>query len=268
MEPMKFSSYHRSKSTMKKEKMMRNVKMLAAAAAVVAMTCGSAMAYPTGQINIPSTDAKGLKEVAIGINNYARFSTDGAAGANVFDLGITTGLLPFEKVKLEVGADYGTTGTATKQPMTYNAKLATTEDALFTGMPAIAIGGFNLGNAVAGGFTNAQNIGYALVARTFPVVGRISLGGYTGDKEVLTDANGKKDNTGVLASWDRSITEVSDKLWLGIDFASGKSALGGLGVGGSWAFSKQVSLLGGVTFYNEQTNNKPSFTTQVVISLP
>jgi hypothetical protein len=245
---------------------MKRVKVLTLAAAIVAVACGSAMAYPTGQINIPSTDAKGLKEVAIGINNYARFSTADTAGANTYDLGVTTGLLPFEKVKLEVGADYGTTGTATKQPMTYNAKLATAEDALIVGMPAFAIGGYNLGNAVPG--TNAQNIGYALVARTFPVVGRISVGGYSGDKDILVDAKGKKDNTGVLASWDRSITEVSDKLWLGIDFASGNSALGGLGVGGSWAFSKQVSLLGGVTFYNEQTNNKPSFTTQVVISLP
>lgn len=52
------------------------------------------------------------------VDKSARFSTADTAGANTYDLGVTTGLLPFEKVKLEVGADYGTVGTATKQPIT------------------------------------------------------------------------------------------------------------------------------------------------------
>jgi hypothetical protein len=246
---------------------MKNVKLVATAAALVALACGSAQAYYTGQINIPSTDAKALKEVTVGINNYARFSTADNAGANTYDIGVTTGLLPYEAIKLEVGVDYASVGPATKQPFTYNAKLATSEDALVKGMPAFAVGGMYLGNAEAG--TNASNTVYGLVAKTFPVVGRISVGGYSGDKDVLVDATGKKDNSGVLASWDRAITEVSDKLWLGIDYASGNNALGGLGIGGSWAFSKQVTLLGGVTFYNEQaTGGKPSFTTQMIISLP
>jgi len=240
---------------------MKTGKVLATAAAIVALACGSAMAAPTGQINIPSTDAKGLKEVAIGVNNYARFSTAADAGANSYAIGVTTGLLPFEKIKLEVGFDYT---TATIYPLTYNAKLATAEDALFSGMPAFAVGGYNLGTIKA---QNPQDIAYALVARTLPVVGRLSVGGYTGDKDVLVNADGKKDNTGALVSWDRTITEVSDKLWLGIDFLSGKNANSGVGIGGSWAFSKQVTLLTGVTFYTEETN-KTTFTTQLTISLP
>lgn len=246
---------------------MKNIKLAATAAALVALTCGSAQAYYTGQINIPSTDAKGLKEVTIGINNYARFSTADNAGANTYDIGVTTGLLPYEAIKLEVGADYATTGPATKQPLTFNAKLATAEDALVKGMPAFAVGGMYLGNAELG--TNASNTVYALVAKTLPVVGRISVGGYSGDKDVLVDAAAKKDNTGVLASWDRAMPEISDKLWLAIDYASGKNALGGLGIGGSWSFSKQVTLLSGVTFYNEQvTGGKTSFTTQILFNLP
>ena len=246
---------------------MKSFKMLTAAAALVALTCGSAMAGPTGQINIPSVDAKALKEATISINNNVRFSTDNDAGANLFDIGVVTGLLPFEKVKLEVGADYGTIGTATKKPITYNAKLATAEDTLFSGMPAFAIGGYNLGTVSADG--NAQNIAYGLVARTFPVVGRLSVGGYSGAKKALVNASGNKDNTGVLASWDRTISEVSDKLWLGIDYMSGKNADGEASIGGSWAFSKQITLLTGVTFYNEKvTGGKPAFTTQLTINLP
>jgi hypothetical protein len=247
---------------------MKTAKMLATAAALVALASSSALAYYTGQINIPSTDAKTLKEVSIGINNYARFSSAADAGANTLDIGVTTGVLPFEKVKLEVGVDYATsgvgpTGVGSPYPFTYNAKLATVEDALVTGMPAFAVGGFALGTIDA---QNPANIMYALTARTLPVVGRISVGGYKGDKDAL---NGDKNNVGLLASWDRTIAEVSDKLWLGVDFMSGNNSFGGIGIGGSWAFSKQVSLLGGVTFYNEQElGGKPSFTTQMIISLP
>ena len=250
---------------------MKSVKMLALAAAIVAMASSSAMAFPTGQINIPSTDAKSLKEITIGVNNYARFSSDpNTAGTNTFGIGLTTGLLPFEKVKLEVGTDYTTPGAkaGSAYPFTFNAKLATTEDALVTGMPAFAVGAYNVGTIDA---QDAPNMKYALVAKTLPVVGRLSVGGYIGDKDsiYLLDANGKKENTGVLASWDRTITEVSDKLWVAVDYMSGKNGLGGIGIGGSWAFSKQVSLLTGVTFYNEETlAGKTSFTTQLIINLP
>ena len=242
---------------------MKRVKLLAVAVAMVAAASGSAMAYESSQINIPSTDAKGLKEVTIGVNSYARFATGADAGPNTYDIGITTGLLPYEKVKIEVGADYGTYGApTTKQPLTYNSKLATAEDALFTGMPAFAVGGYNLGNVDPN--SNAQNILYALVARTFPVVGRLSVGGYNGDKTALGS-----DHNGVLASWDRSITEVSDKLWLGIDYMSGNNADGEVSFGGSWAFSKQITLLTGVTFYNKIASaGRPTFTTQLSINLP
>ena len=53
-----------------------------------------------------------------------------------------------------------------------------------------------------------------------------------------------------MLSWDRGITEISDKLWLGIDYMSGNNANGELGIGGSWAFTKQVTLLVGVQIFN------------------
>ena len=240
---------------------MKSFKMLAVAAALVAVASGSAMAFPTGQINIPSTDAKGLKEVTIGINNYANFSSNADPGVNTFGIGVTTGVLPFEKVKLEVGTDYT---PHSKNPLYFNAKLATPEGAFVSGLPAFAIGGFALDSS-----DGAANIMYALAAKTLPVVGRLSIGGYSGDKDILVNANGKKDNSGILASWDRTISEVSDKLWLSVDYMGGKNAFGGVGIGGAWAFSKQVSLLVGATLYNEtETGGKPTFTTQVIINLP
>jgi hypothetical protein len=236
--------------------------IMGSAAAVIALSVSMALAGPTAQINIPSTDTKGLKEVTLSISNNVRFSSASDAGPNLYDIGVVTGLLPFEKVKIEIGVDYGTIG-ATSQPITYNAKLATAEDALFAGLPAFAVGGFNLGSVNA--HSNAQNIAYALAAKTLPVVGRLSVGGYCGDK----NAAGMEKNSGVLASWDRTITEISDKLWLGIDYMSGNNADGEISFGGSWAFSKQINLLAGVVFYNKTAvAGKAVFTTQLSINLP
>ncbi|MDD2367568.1 MAG: hypothetical protein PHN84_15565 [Desulfuromonadaceae bacterium] len=240
---------------------MRNLRELVIAGAIVIMAGSSAMAFPTGQINIPSTDAKGLKEVTLGINNYATFSSDPNAGVNAYGIGVTTGVLPFEKVKLEVGTDYT---PHSQNPLNFNAKLAVPEGAFINGMPALAIGGFALDST-----DGAPNIMYALAAKTLPTVGRLSIGGYTGDKDVLLNANGKKDNSGVIASWDRTISEVSDKLWLSVDYMSGRNGFGGLGMGGAWAFTSQIAVLLGATVYNEMdTGGKPTFTTQVIINLP
>ena len=244
---------------------MKSVKMLAVAAALVALASSSALATPSTQIWIPSTDVKGFKEVNIGIDNYARISNAPDAGVNTLDIGVTVGILPLEKFKIEVGVDYMTNnqpGTdPSKKPIYLNFKAGIPEDAFFTGMPAVAAGMYGLNSA-----SNAlsANVAYGLIAKTFPVVGRFSVGGFNGAESSLG-----LQNTGVLASWDRSISEISDKLWLAVDYQSGNNALGALSVGGSWAFSKQVSLIIGADFYNKiALGGKPTFTTQIDITLP
>jgi len=265
---------------------MKLGKVLAAACLTVATACGTAMAIPSEQIAIPSTDAKGFKEVTLNIISTQRFSSKPDAGASSYDAGVLVGVLPFESLKLEVGFDYLTSNlqtdnTADQNPFYFNAKLATPEDLGFKGMPAIAVGAYNLGTYDNTKFgSTRQNLVYGLVARTLPVIGRLSAGGYVGAKRAL--ANGSNtvntdQNSGVLISWDRGITEISDKLWLGIDYMSGNNANGELGIGGSWAFSKQVTLLVGVQTFNPGykttggeaiPGGKPAFTTQLFINLP
>lgn len=264
---------------------MKFAKIIAAAGLAVAVTCGSAMATPTGQIWIPSTDAKALKEVTVNLTNIARFSNAADAGPNYYDVGIVTGLLPFESVKLEIGVDYLTTGSKMKAddyPFYFNTKLATAEDIGFKGMPAFAVGAFNLGtyDMPDKGLSTRQNIAYGLVAKTIPVIGRISAGGYYGAKRALANGTNTVDtsmNSGMMASLDRSIPEVSDKLWMAIDYMSGNNGNGQLGVGLSWAFSKQITLLTGVQVFNPfykpgegetLPGGKPAFTTQLFINLP
>lgn len=269
---------------------MKITRVLAAACAVVAMASSFAMATPTGQIWIPSTDAKGLKEVTINLTNIARFSNKTDAGPNYYNVGVVTGLLPFEKIKAEIGVDYLTTGNkgnkADDYPFYFNGKVATAEDALFKGMPAFAVGAYNLGtydkpenSALA---STRQNIVYGLAAKTLPVIGRVSAGGYYGASRALATAGNPSNtnmNSGFMASIDRAMPEISDKLWLAVDYMSGNNGNGALSFGGSWAFNKNISLLVGMQIYNPFYNisandagslpgGKPAFTTQLFINLP
>src|SRR6185369_8855094 len=111
-----------------------------------------------------------------------------------------------------------------------------------------------------------------------PVIGRLSAGAYIGSERALaTSFNPKKNASGVLASWDRSMPEISDKLWLAVDYMSGNNMNGEISVGGSWTFSKQISLIVGAVFFNPFYNltasdndlipgGKPALTTQLDIA--
>lgn len=73
-----------------------------------------------------------------------------------------------------------------------------------------------------------------------------------------------------MLSWDRSMPEISDKLWMAVDYMSGNNAFGALSAGAAWAFTPNVSLLVGVNVYNpfqdEKPGGKPTFTTQLDIN--
>jgi hypothetical protein len=260
---------------------MKSLRILATACVAALMTCGSATAAPTAQVMIPSTDIEGFEAVAIGFTYIGRFSPKADAGASSNDIGITTGLLPFENFKMEVGVDYVTSNlqsdnAADNHPICFNIKGGTPEDAFgIKGLPAFAVGAYNMGtyDNPRLGISTRQNIVYGLVAKTLPVIGRLSAGGYNGSERAL----GKGANSGVLASWDRTITEVSDKLWLGVDYMSGNNANGELGLGASWTFFKKVTLLVGAVFFNPfykpsgptgLAGGKPAYTTQLTLNLP
>ena len=267
---------------------MKLGKIMAATCAVLALASGVAMATPSTQIWIPSTDVKGFKDIHIDVDNYMRFSPKPDAGPNYYNLGLSAGVLPSENIKLEVGVDMLMTGFQNdnpydNHPFYFNAKMGTPEDAFgVKGLPAFAIGAYNLGtyDKPEVGVSTRQNIVYGLVGKTLPVIGRLSAGGYYGSSRALATAGnprGTKNNSGVMASWDRSMPEISDKLWLAVDYMSGNNANGEISVGGSWAFSKQVSLIVGVVFFNPFYNvsaadnglipgGKPALTTQLDIA--
>ena len=241
------------------------------------------LATPSTQIWIPSTDVQAFNVWHLGLDNYFRSTGDGEFTAgerdpNVYDAGITVGVLPFETVKAEIGADYLVNGTSyDDDPFYFNAKVGIPEGVLFSNSPALAVGGFNFGtNSKKSSATRTdQNIVYGLAAETIPAfasipsLGRFSAGYYTGNKDVLLDKNGEEANTGALVSWDRTMSEISDKLWVAVDYQGGKNALSGLSFGASWAFSKNVSVIFGYDIWDEPSlAGSDTFTTQLDINFP
>lgn len=228
---------------------------------------------PSTQLWIPSTDFQAWKTFHLGIDNYIRTAKiNGIRGAGIYDIGLTTGLLPFKKLQGEAGVDYLSMGDNVydDHPFYFNAKIGLPESAMFKNSPAIAIGGYNFG--LKKNLTD-YNIIYGVVAKTIPFVGRLSIGYYTGNGKVLVDENLNKAEKGILASWDRTMSEISDKLWVSVDYQGGKNYLGALNIGASWAFSKNVSVIFAYDIYNNKnayynTNNQNanSFTTQLDIN--
>jgi hypothetical protein len=230
-------------------------------------------ATPSTQIWIPSTDFQKWKTMHLGLDNYFRSSKiEGIRGAGIYDIGLTTGLLPFEKFQGEIGVDYLSMGDSNydDHPFYFNAKIGFPEGAIFKGSPALAIGAYNIG--LKKNLTD-YNILYGLIAKTIPVLGRVSAGYYSGNSKVLVDENLNKANSGLLLSWDRTMSEISDKLWLAVDYQGGKNYLGALSFGASWSFSKNVSVIFGYdiynnhkAYYNTNDQNANTFTAQVDIN--
>jgi hypothetical protein len=268
---------------MKRREKMKLTRILAATSAIVALASSMAFATPSTQIWIPSTDIQAYKTAHLNIDNYFRSGTNlsGGRDVNVLDIGPTFGILPFEKVQMEVGFDYLVIASNPNDnhPFSGNFKLGTPEDSLFKNSPALAAGMYNIGSVqsktTAPVVISGQNIIYALAAKTLPAIGavpslgRISAGYYNGNERALATSNGGKDNDGILLSWDRSMSEISDKLWLAVDYQSGRNAAGALNFGGSWNFAKNVSVIFGYNVYNDHTmGGRNSFTTQLDINFP
>ena len=178
------------------------------------------------------------------------------------------GVLPYEKILMEVGVD---ALYPSDYPYYFNAKIGAPENALFKGAPALQVGIFNVGTKKD--VTN-QDIVYGVIGKTLPGVGRLTAGPYIGNSKVLLATDGTKENTGYMVAFDRGFKPVKDaagneynKFVFAADYASGKNAIGGGGVGLYYFFTKDISLLTGPVWFNEQAiNGAWKWTTQLDIN--
>jgi hypothetical protein len=282
---------------MKTTALLRRIfRILLSAALSCAVFVGTAYATPSTQIWIPSTDIQPYKTFHLNIDSYVRTKkeptsnvgyfgiADGSALGPMYLIGPTVGILPFEKLQAEVGFDLMWGGANTpagldKYPFYGHFKLGTPEDN--TWKPAVAVGMYNIGlkkgevnNGVYTKSGTDADIYYGLVAKTFPVIGRLSAGYYGLNKKAsvagVYDSNGTKgDDNGLLASWDRTLSEISDKLWVAVDYQGGKNAYGATSFGFSWAFAKNVSVIFGYDIYNNKARaGQNTATVQVDINFP
>jgi len=258
-----------------------------------------AHATPSTTYFTPATsDIQAFKVWHIGVDNYFRlyrtqeefdrgFGVPAGNGAFPTDVGLTVGVLPFEKVQMEVGIDGLFPGSSLHPTMRsignsllFNTKVGTPEGAFFgSWFPAINIGMFNIGTRTQ---VTDMNIVDLIVGKTLGPFGRIHAGGYYGNPGAALmrkhgclpgNANpliacnadpesGKLENSGGMVGYDYGFWKVKDsagneynKWVLAADYASGKNLIGGGGFGMYHFFTKDISLLTGPVWFNDHVIN-------------
>ncbi len=217
---------------------------------------GGHRAYGTASTQIwnPSVDIQKRGTIHFGIDNYfSIFDNRTRAFQLAPDLGVTVGVLD----RLEVGIDMV---QPSPDPLYFNFKLGIPESGPW---PAFAAGGFNFGGRR--GATD-YNMLYGVAGKNLPWMGRLTFGVYRGMNERLfPDSHQKEADSGIIASWDRTLT---GKIWACVDYASGNSWYGSLSFGGSYEFSPDVSVIFGyVVFNDDRVVRNNVFTTQLDITV-
>lgn len=257
-------------------------KFLAAVFMFIACCIGTAFATPSTLIWSPSTDIQPYKKAHFNADLY--FPVRGI-DHNDNELyiqqvyGPTFSLLsnkpeenilgklwsPLGKIMAETGFDYkkGFGRTLDQFPVYFNFKLGAPEGAYFKYMPAFAIGGYDLG--YKHNYTN-YNVWYFRAAKTLNIaklnLGRFSAGYFNGNARLLRNKNSERDNQGVMFAWERTMPEISDRLWLCVDYQGTQSSYGALNVGFSWRFTDNISAIVGYDMYNNP-NAKDTVTFQL-----
>jgi hypothetical protein len=201
-----------------------------------------------------TADVQPFSVIHIGVDNYFTVDRKTINGAGAFptDIGLTAGILPFNRVLMEIGVDLM---EPLDFPLFFNVKIGVPEHGFFKGQPGVAAGIFNIGTEKN---TTDYNIGYAVIGKMIPLLGRLFIGGYYARRTMLAGET----NSGFTVAYDRAFLPVKSttgadyyRLTVCADWASGKNYYGGGGVGIGWYFTENISILTGPVFFNDQTLN-------------
>ena len=256
--------------------------ILPGAIALIIMSSALASATPTTLIWAPSTDIQPYGKIHLNIDNYTPVTSRDHNDNQLYVqqvYGPTFSLLsdklennllgklwsPLGKVMAETGFDYkkGFGHFLDEFPVYFHFKLGVPEDAYFKYMPAFAIGSYDMG--YKHNYTN-NNVWYFRAARTVSVgkfnLGRFSAGYFNGNGRLLRDKNGQRDNSGPMIAWERTISEISDRLWVCVDYQGTQSSYGAINYGFAWKFNNNISAILGYDIYNNP-NSKNTVTFQL-----
>jgi hypothetical protein len=239
---------------------MRGNKGFYGVAVMCALGCvfaPRAFATATTHIWAPSTDVQAFKKVHLTSDFYFSAERDGAGNrpATVTNLGLTVGVLSFKKLNAEAGFDHKTGyGDLDDFPMYFNFKIGVPEEAYGKYFPAFAIGVYDIGTEKN---KTDDDVFYGKVAKCFKYrktdLGRLSVGYFAGNKKLLLGKDGGKDNSGVLVAWERTVPEISDKLWVCLEYQGSSSLYGCFTPGFSWKVADNASVLFGYQIYNNHS---------------
>lgn len=237
-------------------------------AVILQISAGALWAGPTAHINGPSEDFQGYMDPAMTVAvNLAHDRDDsGARPATVTGLGLVNGFLSSKKFNLEAGFDYKSCGDlADDNPLYFNAKAGFPEGALGEKLPAVVAGIFDVGT---NGRKTDYNVFYAMAGKTAELrafnLGKFSAGWFNGNGSLLRNKDDEKDKSGLMAAWDRVMPEISEKLWVSVDYLGTKSAYGSWNFGLAWKFNSRVS---GIAGFNRFTSSALVDTYNVQLTL-
>ena len=271
-------------------KTKRVMKFMALAIMAQMMVVASAFATASTHIWAPSTDVQAYKKWHLTADFYVptESNSDGSRANTITNAGLTVGILPFKKLNAEVGFDHKSgTGAIDKYPIYFNAKVGIPEESCGRFFPAIAAGVYDLGtkqdktdfNVFYVKAAKTIRLGKDIICKIWPrygkegaagapddegfCLGKFSAGYFAGNKKLLLHGS-KIDNEGVLLAWERVMSEISDKLWVAVEYQSSRSAYGAMNYGASWKFADNVSVIFGYQVYND-VNLANTFTIQTDI---
>lgn len=241
--------------------MKRNTMFLLGIAAVTVLSGLGSFAYAT-----PSTeywtpciiDIQPANKLHIGYDSYVTVGKrHQEKGSLPNDYGLTYGFQPLDKLQAEVGVDLF---EPQDDPLMFNAKIGTPENSLFQNSPGLALGVFNVGTKHN---VTDYNIVDLIAGKTLPWnLGRLHAGYYYGNPTTLRSGNGDKENQGGMIAYDYGFYPVKDakgntfnRLILAADWATGKNAIGGGGVGIYYYFTPDISLLTGPVWFTDKSIN-------------
>lgn len=229
-----------------------------------------ALATPSTHIWAPSTDIQPYKKIHITADTYTPLKSKDYLDSPTYVqqvYGLTFSLFsdkpednllgrlwkPLDKVLAEAGFDYkrGFGPFYDSYPWYFNFKFGVPEDAYFKNMPAFAIGAYDLGTR---SHRTNYDVWYFKGAKTISLgkvnLGRFSAGYFNGSGRLLRDKNNERDNIGAMFAWERTMSEISDRLWLCVDYQGTQSAYGAVNYGFAWSFTKDISVILGYDSYN------------------
>lgn len=191
----------------------------------------------------------------LGVDNYFTvFNRRGHSSYFNPDVGFTLGLFEWNDLKAEAGIDY--LGGA-DDPLFFNTKIGIAEGKVCEHFPSFSVGIFDIGTRTKENRTNL-NVVDVVFGKSLPecIGGTLYIGAYAANKAI------GRVRQGFMIGYTRSFCPKKycddreyNKWVLNTDFASGKNAIGGGGIGIAHFFTPDISILTGPVWFTDADFN-------------